>query len=258
MPEDLKGEQRKKASRKKKEEGLSHTKKQNKVAMSLRQQSTGEEFIEEVQNAEDSAHQAAEDIRRRFAAQRACDVVSKSLTPDDTLRQISLSVLNARGTDEKCALHVATEGGKLEIVRMLLELGCNPFVVDGNGETCLFVASKVSKTAAVIVNERRLSCCRALLESCCSTATTTNGSGVGVGSAADLIRVRSDKDGSTVLHRACFHDNEELVDLLLEYDADVVHQKNNRGISPLSLSKTVSALQSIQSKLAAASAVVTE
>ena len=222
--------------------------------MSLRQRSTGEEFIEEVQQAEDSARQAAEDIRRRFAAQRACDVVSKSLTPDDTLRQISLQVLNARGTDDRCALHVATEGGKLEIVRVLLELGCNPFVIDGNGETCLFVASKLSKTAA-IVDENRLACCRALLESCCSAATTTSG---GVGSAADLIRVKSDKDGSTVLHRACFHDNEELVDLLLEYDADVVHQKNNRGISSLSLSKTVSALQSIQSKLAAASAVVSE
>ena len=198
---------------------------------SLRQKSSGQEFCEDVMKAEVSAKETAQAIRSRFASQRACDLIFRTEDANTIctqLEKVPVSVLNTPGTKNHCSLHVAAESGKLLVLKFLLQHGCNSCVLDEQGESPLFSALRSNNV---------LECVEALLLSLLQDTTKRD----------KLLSIQSNKDGGTVLHRACFKDNPLLVDLLLENGADV-NIKNNRKASSLQLSKKISS-KSIQEKL---------
>jgi len=95
----------------------------------------------------------------------------------------SIDALNAPCSTKKCTpLHVACEKGQLEVVQLLLQWGCNPFVLDHNQENVLFAVGRAPKTSA------GTACAKAVLVAAAAASTTTLGT---------FVNGQSKKDGST-------------------------------------------------------------
>jgi len=197
----------------------------------LRQSSA--QFVQDNLKEEILAKERATTILLRFASQRICDIILNNTATEACAllhtAVYSIDALNAPCSTKKCTpLHVACEKGQLEVVQLLLQWGCNPFVLDHNQENVLFAVGRAPKTSA------GTACAKAVL----------------------VAAGQSKKDGSTALHRACFKDNEALVDVLLTNEADAT-VPNHRGSSSIDLARKVHSLPSIQNKLKASTCAST-
>ena len=210
----------------------------------LRQSSA--QFVQDNLKEEQLAKERATTIRLRFASQRICDIILNNTATEACAllhtAVYSIDALNAPCSTKKCTpLHVACEKGQLEVVQLLLQWGCNPFVLDHNQENVLFAVGRAPKTSA------GTACAKAVLVAAAAASTTTLGT---------FVNGQSKKDGSTALHRACFKDNEALVDVLLTNEADAT-VPNHRGSSSIDLARKVHSLPSIQNKLKASTCAST-
>ncbi|XP_076814332.1 transient receptor potential cation channel subfamily A member 1-like [Clavelina lepadiformis] len=109
--------------------------------------------------------------------------------------------------DEKCRtpLHIASLYGCETALEKLIELGANPKDIDADSCTALHLC---------VSEKGGLTCAKILLK----TEST-------------LIDCKT-ADMETVLHLACYHGNDDLVKLFLEYDADVTVRLSD-GRNPL-------------------------
>ena len=199
----------------------------------LRQSSA--QFVQDNLKEEILAKERATTILLRFASQRICDIILNNTATEACAllhtAVYSIDALNAPCSTKKCTpLHVACEKGQLEVVQLLLQWGCNPFVLDHNQENVLFAVGRAPKTSA------GTACAKAVLVAAAAASTTTL--------------------GTFVNHRACFKDNEALVDVLLTNEADAT-VPNHRGSSSIDLARKVHSLPSIQNKLKASTCAST-
>ncbi|XP_072554919.1 ankyrin repeat domain-containing protein 6-like isoform X2 [Paramormyrops kingsleyae] len=102
-------------------------------------------------------------------------------------------------------LHLASHKGHTEVVRILLQAGCDPDIEDDGGQTALHRAAVVGNTVII----------KALIQDGCSLD-------------------RQDKDGNAALHEASWHGFSESVKLLVRGGANV-HAKNRGGNTALHL-----------------------
>ncbi|XP_048830172.1 LOW QUALITY PROTEIN: ankyrin repeat domain-containing protein 6-like [Brienomyrus brachyistius] len=102
-------------------------------------------------------------------------------------------------------LHLASHKGHAEVVRLLLQAGCDPDIEDDGGQTALHRAAVVGNTVII----------KALIQDGCSLD-------------------RQDKDGNTALHEASWHGFSQSVKLLVRGGANV-HAKNRGGNTALHL-----------------------
>lgn len=113
---------------------------------------------------------------------------------------------------ERSPLHLAVFNADFDSVKQLLELGADPFLEDVNGETPLHVAQYLPYGAKA--TQHFISLLSPIL-------------------FRDLVR-KKNKEGDTPLHLAMWHDNEEVVDLLIGAGANPNNQ-NALGYTPLHL-----------------------
>ncbi|CAK9050984.1 unnamed protein product [Durusdinium trenchii] len=117
---------------------------------------------------------------------------------------------------DQAAIHVAAQGGHLEVVRLLLEAGANKDAASQVGFTALHLATYSGQLEVV----------RELLF---------------VGAQKDAVAL----DGSTALHWACENGRVEVVRELLAAGADK-HAATHRGLTPLKLAAVMGHLEVIQ------------
>jgi ankyrin repeat protein len=210
---------------------------ETKPVASLRQLSKSLQFVQEVQQHEESARLRAASIRLKFESQRVVDIILQNNSSKAcellSSKSISIDALNTQCSKQKCCpLHVACECGKVEVVELLLQLGSSPFVLDNNNENALLCCVGRTKD-----KEAGNACARALLLS----ATDVDDSS----SIVTFVNAQRTTDGSTALHCACFKDDIELVNLLIQYGASK-HIPNHRGTTAVELAKKLNSLPEIQ------------
>ncbi|KAH9084928.1 hypothetical protein Ae201684P_002160 [Aphanomyces euteiches] len=130
-------------------------------------------------------------------------------------------------------MHVAAYNGRSESIQWLLEEGCDVNSCDENGVTPLHAAAASSVGEAVMpllianrANVNAVNCTGQTPLHYCAANNRLHGAATLLSNEANIHAMTASMD--TALHLANFHQDEEMIDLLLGFGADPV-QRNTLG-----------------------------